>query len=130
MIRNRNDLKASYTKGGTTYTIYLLDYLTKANIGYNKLWDADSGRNLAKSVVGSFDIFPKIICTFKPLNKTELDTIAPLLNANSQSITYYDPEKQTTYTMTTYTGDWSSDTKQPSLDEPFNVSFIARTRRL
>ena len=94
------------------------------------MWDADSGRNLAKSVVGSFDIFPKVICTFKPLNKTELEAIAPLLNANSQSVTYYDPEKQTTYTMTTYTGDWSTDSKQPELDEPFNVSFIARTRRL
>ena len=130
MIIDRNSLIASYTKNGTTYTIYLADYLTKANIGFNKLWDADSGRNLAKSVVGSFDIFPKVICSFKPLNKTELDTIAPLLNAQSQSVTYYDPEKQTNYTMTTYTGDWSVDIKQPKLDEPFNVSFIATTRRL
>jgi len=130
MIINRNSLVASYTKGGTTHTIYLADYLTKANTGFNKLWDADSGRNLAKAVVGSFDIFPKIICTFKPLNKTELDTIAPLLNAQSQSITYYDPEKQQNYTMTTYTGDWSTDSKQPNLDEGFNVSFISRYRRL
>ena len=130
MIIDRNSLIASYTKGGTTHTIYLADYLTKANLGFNKLWDADSGRNLAKSVVGSFDIFPKVICSFKPLNKTEIDTIAPLLNASRQSITYYDPEKQTNYTMTTYTGDWSVDIKQPKLDEPFNVSFIATTRRL
>lgn len=130
MIINRNSLVASYTKSGTTHTIYLADYLTKANTGFNKLWDADSGRNLAKSVVGSFDIFPKVICSFKPLNKTELDIIAPLLNAQSQSITYYDPEKKANYTMTTYTGDWSTDSKQPNLDEPFNVSFIARTRRL
>lgn len=130
MIINRNSLVASYTKSGTTHTIYLADYLTKANTGFNKLWDADSGRNLAKSVVGSFDIFPKVICSFKPLNKQELDLIAPLLNAQRQSVTYYDPEKQTNYTMTTYTGDWSTDSKQPELDEPFNVSFIATTRRL
>ena len=130
MIINRNSLVASYTKSGTTHTIYLADYLTKANTGFNKLWDADSGRNLAKSVVGSFDIFPKVICSFKPLNKQELDLIAPLLNAQRQSLTYYDPEKQANYTMTTYTGDWSTDSKQPELDEPFNVSFIATTRRL
>lgn len=130
MIVNRNSLVASYTKNGTTHTIYLADYLTKANTGFNKLWDADSGRNLAKSVVGSFDIFPKVICTFKPLNKQELDIIAPLLNAQRQTVTYYDPEKQANYTMTTYTGDWSTDSKQPNLDEPFNVSFIATTRRL
>lgn len=130
MIINRNSLVASYTKSGTTHTIYLADYLTKANTGFNKLWDADSGRNLAKSVVGSFDIFPKVICSFKPLNKQELDLIAPLLNAQRQSVTYYDPEKQANYTMTTYTGDWSTDSKQPELDEPFNVSFIATTRRV
>ena len=130
MIINKNSLVASYTKNGTTHTIYLADYLTKANTGFNKLWDADSGRNLAKSVVGSFDIFPKVICTFKPLNKQELDLIAPLLNAQRQTVTYYDPEKQANYTMTTYTGDWASDSKQPNLDEPFNVSFIATTRRL
>ena len=130
MIIDRNSLIATYTKSGTTYTIYLADYLTKANLGFNKLWDADSGRNLAKSVVGSFDIFPKVICTFKPLNKTEIEAIAPLLNAQRQSVTYYDPEKKANYTMTTYTGDWSTDIKQPQLDEPFNVSFIATTRRL
>lgn len=130
MIINRNSLVASYTKSGTTHTIYLADYLTKANTGFNKYWDADSGRNLAKSVVGSFDIFPKVICSFKPLNKQELDLIAPLLNSHRQSVTYYDPELHSNYTMTTYTGDWSTDSKQAELDEPFNVSFISTTRRL
>ena len=130
MIIDRNSLKATYTKSGTTYTVYLADYLTKANLGFNKLWDADSGRNLSKSVVGSFDIFPKVICTFKPLNKTEIEEIAPLLNASRQSLTYYDPEKKANYTMTTYTGDWATDMKQPKLDEAFDVSFIATTRRL
>ena len=130
MIRNRNDLIATYTKGGTTHTVYLADYITKYNTGYNKYWDADSGRNLAKSVTGSFDIFPKVICTFKPLNQTELEVISPLLNAQTQNVIYYDTDKKTTYSMATYTGDWSTDSKQPLLDEPFNVSFIARTRRL
>ena len=130
MIINRNSLKASYTKSGTTYTIYLADYITKAEIGFPKLWDSDSGRNLAKKVVGSFDIFPKIICHFKPLNKTELETIAPLLNAKTQSVTYYDPELKQTKTISTYTGDWSSSSQRAELDEPFNVSFISRNRRV
>jgi len=130
MIINRNSLKASYTKSGQTYTVYLADYITKAEISFNKLWDADSGRNLAKTVVGSFDIFPKVICHFKPLKKAELDTLAPLLNASTQSVTYYDPEKQTTQTINTYTGDWSTTTMKPGVDEAFNVSFIARSRRL
>ena len=130
MIINRNSLKASYTKNNQTITIYLADYITKAETGFNKLWDADSGRNLAKSVVGSFDIFPKVICHFKPLNKTELEAIAPLLNAKTQSLTYYDPEKKKNHTITTYTGDWTSTTLKAGMDEPFSVSFISRNRRL
>lgn len=130
MVIDRNSLKASYTKGGQTYTIYLTDYITSAEIGFPKGWDADSGRNLAKKVVGTFDIFPKIICNFKPLNQTELETIAPLLNARTQSVTYYDPEYKQNKTISTYTGDWSSTSKRPGLDEPFNVSFIADTRRI
>lgn len=130
MIINKNSLKASYVKSNQTYTVDLTDYITEAEISFNKLWDADSGRNLAKTVVGSFDIFPKIVCHFKPLNKSELDTIAPLLNANTQTVTYYDPEKQTTQSIPTYTGDWASSSRKANLDEPFNVSFIARSRRL
>lgn len=130
MIINKNTVQASYTKNGTTYTIKLAEYCTNIQEGYNKLWDADSGRNLAKSVVGSFDIFPKFICYFKPLNKTEIETIAPLLNAQTQSFTYYDPELKTSKTISTYTGDWSSDNKKVNLNEAFNVSFIARNRRL
>ena len=130
MIIDRNSLKASYTKNNQTYTIYLTDYITKAETGFNKLWDADSGRNLAKTVVGSFDIFPKVVCYFKPLKKTELDVLAPLLNAKTQTVTYYDPEKKANYSMATYTGDWSTTSQKANLDEPFNVSFIARSRRL
>ena len=129
MILNKNTVQASYTKNGTTHTIKLAEYCTNIQEQYNKLWDADAGRNLAKSVVGSFDIFPKFVCYFKPLNRTEIEAIAPLLNAQSQSFTYYDPELKTSKTIATYTGDWSSDNKRPNLNEAFNVSFIARNRR-
>lgn len=131
MIINRNSLFATYKDSNNqTKTVYLTDYITQAETGFNKLWDADSGRNLSKKVVGSFDIFPKVICSFKPLNQTELEAIAPLLNAKTQTITYYDPEKKQNVSMNTYTGDWSTKSMRANLDEPFNCSFIARERRL
>ena len=63
MVINKNSVQASYTKNGTTYTIKLAEYCTNIQEQYNKLWDADAGRNLAKSVVGSFDIFPNMCST-------------------------------------------------------------------
>lgn len=130
MVINKDSIVASYTKSGTTKTFKLAPYLTKANFGYNKEWDADAGRNLAKSVVGSFDIFPKIICYFKPLNKEELDELSPLFNSSIQSFTYYDPELRRLNTMNTYTGNWAYDCMKVQLAEPFNLSFIARDRRV
>lgn len=130
MVINKNSLKASYTKNNQTITIYLADYITSANFGYYKHWSEDAGRNLAKSVVGTFDIFPKIIVNFKPLTKAELDIISPLLNSETQSVTYYDPDFKTTKTMSTYTGDWSYDNNNPRTNESFKCSFISRTRRL
>lgn len=130
MVIDKNKLIASYTKNGTTHTIYLTDYITSANFGYYKQWSEDSGRNLAKSIVGTFDIFPKIVVSFKPLTKAELDIISPLLNAQKQNITYYDPDYQTTKTMSTYTGDWTYDDSNPRTTEGFKCSFISRTRRL
>lgn len=131
MIINRNSLVATYKDSNNqTKTVYLADYITGAEVGFPKLWDADSGRNLAKKWIGSFDIFPKVICSFKPLKQTELEAIAPLLNASSQNITYYDPEKKQNVTIETYTGDWSTKSSRPSIDEPFNCSFIAINRRL
>lgn len=130
MVINKDSIVASYTKNGTTKTFKLAPYLTKANFGFNKEWDADAGRNLAKSVVGSFDIFPKIICYFKPLNKDELDELSPLFNSSIQSFTYYDPDLRRLNTMNTYTGNWAYDCMKVQLAEPFNLSFIARDRRV
>lgn len=130
MVINKDSIVASYTKNGTTKTFKLAPYLTKANFGFNKEWDADAGRNLAKSVVGSFDIFPKIICYFKPLNKEELDELSPLFNSSIQSFTYYDPDLRRLNTMNTYTGNWAYDCMKVQLAEPFNLSFIARDRRI
>lgn len=130
MIINKDSVQASYTKNGTTKTIKLAPYLTNVNDGYYKVWDEDAGRNLAKEMTGSFDIFPKFVCYFKPLNREEIELIAPLLNSAAQNFTYYDPELKRSNTISTYTGDWSTDNKRINLCEAFNVSFISRKRRL
>lgn len=130
MIIDKDSLIAKYYKNGVLETINLGDYLTRANFGYYKQWGKDAGRNLAMSVVGTFNIFPKIVCYFKPLNQQELETISPLLNAQTQYITYYDPDYKQLLQMPTYTGDWAVDNVKVGLNETFNVSFISRNRRM
>lgn len=110
--------------------ISLGDYIVQAKFGYHKLWSSDSGRNLAKSVVGTFDIFPKITVTFKKLSQEELETISPIVNALSQSTTYYDPDYKRMNTISTYTNDLEYVQKNIGKLENFDVSFIARNRRI
>lgn len=78
-------------------------------------------------------IFPKLVLQFGRLNKTQLETIIPILDASSQTVTYYDPNKKTTVTMTTYTGDYEITNKQiiknNATNEGFSCSFIAVRKR-
>ena len=109
-------------------------YLVEAKFGFNKLWANDSGRNLAGTMSGTLlGIFPKLTLQFGMLNKTELETIAPILDAPSQSVKYYDPNKKATVTMTTYTGDWEVSNKDiingDIPNEGFSCSFIAVRKR-
>lgn len=109
-------------------------YLVEAKYGYNKLWSSDSGRNLAGTQSGTLiGIFPKLILQFRRLTKTELETIIPILDASNQTVTYYDPNKKTNVTMTTYTGDYEITNKQiissGRTNEGFQCSFIAVRKR-
>lgn len=109
-------------------------YLVEAKFGYNKLWSSDSGRNLAGTQSGTLlGIFPKIILQFRKLEKTELETIIPILDSARQSVTYYDPNKKRNITMTTYTGDYEIINKNIINDnrknEGFSCSFIAVKKR-
>lgn len=109
-------------------------YLVEAKYGYNKLWASDSGRNLAGVQSGTLiGIFPKLILQFRHLTKTELELIAPILDASRQSIKYYDANKKATVTMDTYTGDYEVINKDIiSSDMPnegFSCSFIAVRKR-
>lgn len=110
------------------------DYLVEAKYGFNKLWSSDTGRNLAGTMSGTLlGIYPKITLQFKPLTKTELETIAPILDSASQSIKYYDPNKKATVTMTTYTGDYETTNKNiiqgNATNEGFSCSFISVRKR-
>ena len=110
-------------------------YLVQAEYQYPKLWGDDTGINLAGTFTGTLlGIFPKIIVQFRKLAKDELETIAPILDSQSQSVTYYDPVKKQNTTIQTYTGDWSIVNKSivghnGIKNEGFSISFISTKRR-
>lgn len=105
--------------------LHLVDFIVECEFGYNKIWSSDSGRNLAYKMTGTLGgIFPKIIPMFRKLTKEQMNIIAPILNARSQSITYYDPDLDGLTTMTSYTGDWKITSKNFWKNEGFNCSFI------
>lgn len=110
-------------------------YLVEAKYSYNKLWSSDSGRNLAGTQSGTLiGIFPKIVLQFKPLTKSELEIIVPILDSARQTVSYYDPNKKTQTTMTTYTGDYDITNKNiisgNVTNQGFSCSFISTSRRV
>ena len=79
-------------------------------------------------------IYPKLILQFRKLTKSELEYLAPIFDSANQTTTYYDPFKQSYYTMTTYTGDYEIVNKNivgqnSHKNEGFQISFIAVTKR-
>lgn len=110
-------------------------YLVEAKYGYHKIWAGSSGRNLAGSMVGTLvGIFPKLTLQFRKLSKAELEIIVPILDRATQTTTYYDPNKKTNVTMTTYTGDYEIVNKQiingNAKNEGFPCSFISTRKRV
>lgn len=105
-------------------------YLTQADFEYNKLWSSDSGRNLAGAQSGTLiGIFPKLVLTFRKLNQTELNTIAPILDSATQTVQYHDDNSNTTKTITTYSGDWKAVCKRIGIVEGVQCSFISTRKR-
>lgn len=110
-------------------------YIVQAEYGYNKLFASDSGRSLSGEMVATLiGIFPKIILQFRKLTKAELEIIAPILDSATQNVTYYDPNKKATITITTYTGDYSVTNKSivngDRKNEGFSCSFISTRKRV
>lgn len=109
-------------------------YIVEAKFGYNKLYGSDSGRNLNGDLVSTLiGIYEKIILQFKPLTKSEMEIITPILDSARQTLTYYDPTKQAYTTITTYTGDYEITNKRVISgnvkNEGFSCSFIAVSKR-
>ena len=114
--------------------ISLGQYITEAKYQYNKLWAADSGRNLAGEQSGTFlGVYPKIIVHFRKLTKAEFELLAPILDGPTQTLTYYDPNKKQNITIDTYTGDYEVENRtiigNNRKNEGFEISFIAVRRR-
>lgn len=113
--------------------INLGNYIVEAKYGYNKLWSKDSGRNLAGTQSGTLvGIFPKIVVQFRKLTKSELELLTPILDSARQTVQYYDPNKKTMTTMSTYTGDYEIVNKGiigHIKNEGFQISFISTKRR-
>lgn len=105
-------------------------FILEAKYGYHKLWSEDSGRNLAGTQSGTLiGIFPKITVQFKKLSQTELEQISQILDSATQNLTYYDPNKKQTITMSTYTGDWEIVNRGIQKNQGFSCSFISRRKR-
>lgn len=118
----------------TINSVSMGQYLVEAKYGYNKLWSSDAGRNLAGTMSGTLKgIFPKLILQFRKLNKTEFETIVPILDSARQTITYYDPNKKTNVTMTAYASDYEISNKkiidENNKIESFSCSFISVSKR-
>lgn len=126
MFIDKNSLKVNGVNLG--------QYITEVEYQYNKLWANDSGRNLAGEQSGTLiGIFPKIRVHFRKLTKTEFETLVPILDSARQTVTYYDPNKKTTVSMDTYTGDYSTTDKviigNDRKNGDFEISFIAVRKR-
>ena len=119
----------------TINSISIGQYIVEAKYSYNKIWAKDTGRNLAGKMSGTLlGIFPKFVLQFRKLTKTELEIIVPILDASTQTFTYYDPKKKTNTTITTYTGDYEIVNDRiisgSAKNEGFSVSFIAVSKRV
>jgi len=136
MFIDKNSLQVKVPGG--TY-INLGDYgLLEVEYQYPKLWANDSGRNLKGKQTGTLiGIFPKLVCQFGKLTKSQIEVLQPILDASTQIVKYYDPMKRAYYEMGTYTGDWSiknngiveNSNRRIHKNAGFQISFIAREKR-
>ena len=127
MIRYNDDLVIN--------GVNITPYLTDIKFSYNKLWASDTGRSLSGKYTGTLiGIFPKFECTFRKLTQSEIQTLVPVFDSATQQTTYYDPYKQQKITIETYSGDYGFNQKNmfsrvAKAGQPFNISFIATTKR-
>lgn len=106
-------------------------FIVEAKFGYHKLWESDTGRNLAGSRSGTFNgIYPKITLQFKKnLTRSQIEQLSPILDAPGQSTKYHDPNKKKKIVMSTYTGDWELVNRGILRNEGFSCAFISNKKR-
>ena len=112
----------------------LSSMLLEVRYEYPKLFAEGSGRNLAGTMISDFiGVFPKIVCQFGPLSRTQLESIIKILDSPAQVLRYYDPNKQAYVEMNTYTGDFNVTNRNvigdSALNDGFEISFIATKKR-
>ena len=116
-------------------SINIGQYITQVKYGYHKLWGDDTGRNLAGVMTGTFiGVFPKFTLNFRKLTQSELETLVPIFDAPTQSFTYYDPNKKTNVTLTTYTNDYDIINDRiingNAKNKSFSIAFTSRSKRV
>lgn len=132
MFIDKNSIQIKISGGDY---ISMGQYITEAKYEYNKLFGNDSGRNLSGKMVATLlGIFVKITLQFRPLTKSELEVIVPLLDSASQIVKYYDPKKKAYTEMQTYTGDYGVTNKgivdnNGLKNDGFSCAFIAVEKR-
>ena len=59
-----------------------------------------------------------------------MNIITPILDSQTQTLTYYDTTKNANVTISTYTGDWNyTNNRISAKNESFECSFISREKR-
>lgn len=67
--------------------------------------------------------------TFKKLNRSQLHTIATILDRAEQTVQYIDPNTNAQKTIKTYSGDWKYTSKRIGKVEGVACNLIAKKRR-
>lgn len=132
MFIDKDSIKVKIS--GMADYLSLGQYLVEVKYEFHKLYGNDAGRSLSGIMTGTLiGTFVKLTMQFRALNKEETEIIAPILDSNRQSLKYYDPNKKTTITMDTYTGDYEITDKDivdsDTPNEGFSCAFIAVRKR-
>lgn len=104
-----------------------IDCIVSYTLQRNKLWGADSGRNLAGSMKGTLvGIFPKIKLKIKPKSSEGMATLENILDLASFEVEYYSRKYGCVCRGDFYAGDYDEDLINKSLMtyKAFTVSLI------
>jgi hypothetical protein len=121
-------------KVGSGDFVSMGQYLSSVKYGYHKLWDEDSGRAISGKMVATLKgLYPKLTLSFKPLTKSQVEAIAPILDSAYQKTRYYDPNKNDYITIDTYSNDWEVNNKNiidyAMRNDPFEWTVISVDKR-